>query len=230
VAAVAVLACVSAWGGAGVARAAIAAPSWAGDPGSTGQEFLFTSTADPAPANVDDNPFGSPTADISFGAGASGWQDPADGIFALSGANSDGAWDVGVGGGVGTTIAIAAAPPGPGTFYQVEFVVTVVAYDDLPVLPEFSVPGGTVLGLAMSEQVIANDPIIPGATWTARTWTGTVDGVNGDTVEFVAAAPPGGLSVIDDFEVFTRFVVVPEPTSALLVLVGGALGLCRRRR
>lgn len=197
---------------------------------TTRQGWSFDSASlSPAPnPDILENDNGSPTADISLGTLASGWRDPAN-PNAISGVNSDGAWDLGSSGSITITVPIADAPASLDTHYSVAFQVLVVAYQDmLTPLPVLGTPGVTVSDLSEAQTTVATEP--PFSTWEEITWSGTIDEVTADTITFVIRNPDQFTSVVDSCEIFTSTVVVPEPSSPLLALLTGITLLTRRQR
>jgi len=183
----ALLLCVSI---SGVSAAANIPPDWAGEPGTTMQEWTFT-TDDPAPVPEQvENPRGMPTAQIAPGPHNSGYYDthPAFG-------EAQGYWDLGSGGTITLTI-----PPNPVPYQAEEVWVEVVYYDDITQRPMVDVPGGTPA--AAPEPPLLVMPTPPFGAWYAAVSTFTVEpGTALDTV--VVTADSMG-SVIDSVAVYTR--------------------------
>lgn len=204
-----------------------AAPSWYPGAESTHQVFRFTTNADPSPASLDVNPHGNPTADITLGRFAAGWQDPTVG-FALAGPVTpgapgnprDGAWELGISGTITTTIPFTSAP----SFLDVQFHVTSVYFQDLSQPPIFSTPGFTPVGLAQTTVFIEDDGL--GDGWFERTWSGTFIGVTASQIPFHLTSAPSG-SFIADYQIYTN--AVPEPSLLGLASLAGLLALRRRR-
>lgn len=224
-----VVAAILAAGGAGLLSAATPLPSWNGDPGSTRQGYLFNTGSLSPTANILSNSYGVPVANVTLGNFTSGWQDPA-GQYTNPGADGDGAWDLGVSGFIDINVPIATAPAAPGSYYQVDFQVWVVAYKGITALPLFETIGLSAEDLASSEVLVAPDPEFPGATWQGLTWTGYFDNLTQDDVTIRIKAPSNNISVIDTVEVFTLTTLVPEPSSILLLLPAAVAVALRRRR
>ncbi len=126
--------------GVAVVRAATPLPAWDGDPGSTRQGYLFDTGSLSPTANILQNSYGVPTANLTLGAFTSGWQDP-NAPYTNPGADGDGAWDLGISGVIQVTVPIALAPADPGTYYRVDFQVWAVAYKGITALPAFEADG-----------------------------------------------------------------------------------------
>lgn len=208
--------------------AATPLPVWNGQPGSTRQGYEFTSGDTTPDASPLINSFGSVSAVVTTGSFSDGWQDPGEPID-LSGANVDGAWDLGVAGTISASVPVIPSSPAPGFYYRVDFHVNVVAYRGITSLPSFTNSGFTAMGLTMTTGTVAVDPLFPGASWDYRSWTGYFDTVSPAAVQFGVAAPANNSSVVDSFEVFTRYTLIPEPGSCTLIGIGLLLGSRRRR-
>ena len=207
------------------AHAATPLPVWYGEPNTTRSGYQFsTSSTTPSP-EVSVNPYGLPTATVAVGSFSTGWQNPAT-PFTLPGVEADGAWDLGVSGTMTLMVPFAPAAPGPGQSYRVDFLVYMVGYDGPTSLPTLTTPGLAVTDLTSSDALVLADP--PGA-WRSRTWMGTAENVTGNFATFQLNAPSNG-SVVDTYEIHTRFTLVPEPSVAAGMLVVSGLTLLRRRR
>lgn len=216
---------------AGAAWAATPLPSWYPGPNTTRQGYNFTNANLTPTPDILDNNYGTPSANVNLGVFSSGWQDPAS-SFAISGvAPPDGAWDLGTAGSFTVVCNFAGTPLLPGETFSVDFLVYSVAYYGITALPNLDL---APLGLSNSDvtytqSLVAPDPNFPFANWQGQTWTGTSKNVTSNQLSFRIAAPDN-LSVIDTVEVFTRFTIVPEPSTWLMLGSAAAGLLCRRRR
>jgi hypothetical protein len=222
------------WALGGLSPAATVIPIWAGDPGTTQQEYQFDTNSLSPMANALANPFGTPAGTVSItDFFASGWQDPSS-ASALSGVASDGAWDVGREGTFTVDVPFSPGAPPAGSYYRVDFHVHVVAYQlaGISAVPDLVDGGMTVHDPSFDQITIAPDPEFAAAKWEGLTWAGYFDGVTDPSpISFQIKAPASTLSVLDTVEVFTRYSLIPEPSVPLLVMAGVAiLGVTRRCR
>jgi hypothetical protein len=223
------------------ASAAVSLPSWNGQPNTTSQVFLFNTASTTPSANNSVNPYGTASASVVVGFFGNGWENPADAPASNPGFNGDGAWDVGTGidslsgnrlgpdGSITFSVPVAPAAPGVGQSYRLDILIYAVAYQDLHRLPEAS-----VLGLAPGDLVLASSNVLgtrpPNGTWRELTWTAVKEGHTTGALSVALTPPTGEASVIDRVEIYTRYTLVPEPSSAVLLMLAGATVSLRRRR
>lgn len=214
-------------------------PAWynAADATHTHLAHLFTTDdLTPAPdSNINSN--GTPVTTVNLGGFNDGWQEPntidqsgADIDPGTPGRQTDGAWDLGVAGSIQSEINIAPSAPLSGMFYEVKFQVYAIALDSLQRLPELEVVGHTAGDLTRSE-VAVDGPTTLSGYWKGITWTGTLQNVNTDQLTFSFNVPTDvdSTSIIDSYEIFTSYTVVPEPSTSMMLL-GSALVLVSRRK
>ncbi len=213
------------------AGAAVVLPSWFGAPNTTSQVFLFnTASTSPTP-NSSVNPYGTTSASVDVGLFGNGWEDPASLPLSNPGHDGDGAWDIGAGtdGSITFEVPVAPGSPGAGLSYRLDIMIYAVAYRDLQQLPLPS-----VLGLAPGDLVLTSNNVLssrlPAGTWRELTWQAQKQDHMTGAITVALTPPNGAVSVIDRVEIYTRFTVVPEPSSFLLSLVAGLVFCCRRRR
>jgi hypothetical protein len=216
-------------GGASLASAATPLPSWYGQPNSTRQGYTFNTSSLTPSVNLLENSYGTPIVTITLGGFNDGWQNPSNPIQ-LSGVASDGAWDLGTSGKISMQVPINSVPLAPGNFYLVDFQIYAVGYRNPTVLPGFDVTTYTPAGVTLSTGTVAVDTIFPGSSWDFRTWTGQLNGVSGNTVTFNLTSPANNTAVIDSYEVFTRFTLVPEPGGSVLLILPALGWISLRRR
>lgn len=214
--------------------AAISLPTWAGDPNTTSQVFLFDSS-DPTPdPNSSANPYGTASSSVTVGFFGNGWEDPS-GAFSNPGHEGDGAWDVGPAldlsteGMITFDVPVAPGPAGAGSLYRIDLVFYAIAYKDLAKIPEFSVAGLSSGDIQLeSSGILSTQP--PAGTWEDRTWSAVFEGYAGDTISMALTPPSGSVSSIDRVEILTRYTAIPEPSVTMLILGPMVmLGLRRRR-
>jgi hypothetical protein len=126
--------------GTAVLRAATPLPPWYLEPDTTREGYQFTSgSLNPLP-EIDENPNGTPAAEVVVGEFSDGWQNPAV-PWASHGLIGDGAWDLGVAGTFSVLSKIAADPPTPDSVFRVDFLIYVAyLYDsNIIVAPELDI-------------------------------------------------------------------------------------------
>ncbi|RYD24522.1 MAG: hypothetical protein EOP87_25950 [Verrucomicrobiaceae bacterium] len=211
------------------ASAATPVPAWFGGPNSTHQAFLFTSNDTTPDANTVQNPYGTPVSTVTLGGFATGWQNPANPIQ-QSGALADGAWDLGTAGSITVQMNAALNPAPVGSFYRTFFHVYAVAYEasGFVELPTFETVGLSPVDLLRTQSLVLNKP--PGASYQGILWTGYVDNLTTNSLTFRLNSPAASLSVVDSFEVFTQYQLIPEPSAAFLLIAPALAWTVRRRR
>ena len=116
-------------------------PCWRGRPGTTYQQWTFSTSANPAAPEFVTNPFGAPQAAVTVGTAGAGWIDQQPIIF---GTNRAGVWDLGRSGNISLPIPNDAnAPAGSWKFIYVQ----VTQYRDglYSQLANVSIPGATLV-------------------------------------------------------------------------------------
>lgn len=219
---------------ASMATAATPLPTWVADPTTTRQGYEFNTGSLTPMANTLDNTNGVPMTTITLGVGSDGWQKPGNlpkpAVNATNGVTYDGAYDLGILGTIVSDIAFAPTAASPGTYYRVYFQLYTVDYEGITKVPDFFPNNLTVMDLAMTKVFVANDPRIGFATWQGLTWTGYFDNVTSNNLAFGIIAPNNNTSIIDTYEVFTRYEVIPETSTNLLALGSTLLLMAYRRR
>jgi hypothetical protein len=219
--------------GTAVLRAATPLPPWYLEPDTTREGYQFTSgSLNPLP-EIDENPNGTPAAEVVVGEFSDGWQNPAV-PWASHGLIGDGAWDLGVAGTFSVLSKIAADPPTPDSVFRVDFLIYVAyLYDsNIIVAPELDIVGQSPLDLAYTDVALGT---VSNRTYRGRTWTGYLENVTTNQIEWVASTPTvtsgtEPTAVLDTVEIFTKVTVVPEPSSCLLLALSSFICLlCRRR-
>jgi len=198
-------------------------PPWRGMPGSTVQEWDFTTDANPALPENYANPYGTPSATISLGFAASGYWETYPPIPG----GRVGVWDIGRGideedPAIGRiTLVIPNTVNTDPTSYK-EIWVQVTYYKDLTMAPIVEVPGGVLLG-GESRRI----EIVPmwGEWWLDQTMWRIEPNPTQETI-LITGHDWG--SMIDQVVVDT--ICIPEPATMSLVGVGCVLLFARRRR
>ena len=129
-------------------------PCWRGRPGTTYQQWTFTTSANPAAPEFVTNPFGAPQAAVTVGTAGAGWIDQQTIIF---GTNRAGVWDLGRNGNIALSIPNDTAPAGSWKFVYVQ----VTQYRDslYSQLATVSIPGATLV----RSQLRTNEVLLPPA-------------------------------------------------------------------
>ena len=92
-------------------------PCWRGVPGTTFQEWEFTTAANPASPVALNNPYGAPSAAITVAPGGGGWINTLNPPF---GATRSGFWDLGPSGNIALTIPNGGPLAGSWKFLHVQ--------------------------------------------------------------------------------------------------------------
>lgn len=216
-------------GGLLSATAATPVPAWYGGANSTYQAFLFSSDDLTPDANTLENPYGSPVSTVTLGEFTTGWQSPLV-PNKQHGAIPDGAWDLGVAGGITVQMNAAQDPAPLGSFYRTYFQIYTVAYEasGFVELPTFEAVGLSAVDLVRTQSLVLNKP--PGASYQSILWTGYIDNMTDNSLTFRLNGSASTLSVIDSFEVFTQYQVIPEPSASFLLIAPALAWTIRRRR
>ena len=221
-------------GGVLLVSAATPLPLWYPGPDTTRQGYNFDTVSLTPPPNVVSNPYGTPLTTITLGTFSDGWQEPGNlpppAVNDTNGVAYDGAYDLGISGTVITQLAFASTVAAPGTYYRVYFQVYTVAYFGITALPAFNPVALSPTALVRTQSFVANDPYFPGATWQGVRWTGYFDNVTSNSLTLGITAPVNNTTIVDTFEVFTRFELIPETSSSLLALGSAVVLMIRRRR
>lgn len=135
-------------------------PPWRGVPGSTYQEWLFTTSANPATPEQCDNPFGTPSATIDYEPPyGTGWKNSLPPVYG----SAQGWWDIARG---SITLSIATHP-GAGDTVVREIQVVVQYWVDINRAPTVEVlPTGTVTEKTTS--LVESGPV--GGAWYSDVW------------------------------------------------------------
>jgi len=193
-------------------------PDWRGDPGSTLQQWSFSTDADPATPDIFSNPFGSSSADIDveplYG---TGWWDTYEDVYG----SKQGWWDVARG---SITLEISNSPSSPPGSYKL-IQVQVTYWRDISAAPSISVnPFATQQGSTITT-LIENGPE-GGAWYSDRSIWVLGPNPSSETVLVQGHATYG--SMIDGIVVDT-ICVVPEPSSVACAALLGLAALWRVR-
>jgi uncharacterized repeat protein (TIGR01451 family) len=127
-------------------------PCWRGRPGTTYQQWTFSTSANPATPEFVTNPFGAPQAAVTVGTAGAGWIDQQPIIF---GNTRSGVWDLGRSGNIALSIPNDTAPAGSWKFVYVQ----VTQYRDslYNQLATVSIPGATLV----RSQLRTNEVLLP---------------------------------------------------------------------
>lgn len=208
------------------AHATPSGPEWAGSANTTHQRDIFPDDGQMRMAEdfeENQNTYGGSNLEISVGALGEGWQDPeGNPSFNVTRSDSGGAWDLGLDGDM--TWAVSFAPPlGAGETYDVDYFVNVVFEHGLFDQPELSITGYPNIpeGAVTTGFDPAEDS--PFRSWSLITWDGTLTGVNSNELSFVLDAGGDDGSLIDTYDVYTQYALIPEPGAYAAILGGGVL-------
>jgi len=130
-------------------------PPWAGESGSTHQEWNFETDATPIAPQVVSNTYGNPTAAVTTGPYTSGWYDSHP-VFG----SKQGFWDLGSAGTITCTV-----PNRPLQSESKEIWVQVTYFQDLSSRPVVTVPGAQPIGDPVAPVLIEQGSV--GGGWYA---------------------------------------------------------------
>lgn len=206
-------------------QAAYILPAWSGEQRTTSATFDFTTSSETASPETSSNPYGNPSLlvenEMTYGAG---WMDPANAFHLTRGLGS-GAWDLGKNGKL--SIMIPIADSGNSLPKNVDFVLDLVWYQGPMGMPGYSING---LAPAITDSFQELVELDAAGSWQRTIWTASFENITADTITLEIFAPSNG-AVIDSVGLRTRFSVIPEPGSVLLVgiAVMGSATLRRRK-
>ncbi|HUW30552.1 MAG TPA: dockerin type I domain-containing protein [Planctomycetota bacterium] len=190
------------------AAAGIFSPPWAGQAGTTHEEWGFSTNANPPAAEAVSNAYGAPSASIVLGPYNSGWY---SGHFVFG--SMQGFWDLGSAGTVTCQIPNRPLPSG----YTVVWVQTTY-FVDISAAPTVTVTGGTALTGIPQPVMVAE--AMSGAWYTAVSKWRIAPSVPSVTVTITSSAAWG--SLVDNVEIDTA---MPIPGDANLDCVVNILDL-----
>jgi len=167
---------------------------------------------------------------MQLGRFSTGWQDP-NGDFTTYRVPEHGAWDLGENGSIEIDIPIGDASGNIGfEYYKLDVLVYVIHYylPPISVQPSLSLNGVSPVSQSYLDALHTPDVI---GNWYARTWTASFTGITTDSVKLVLMGGGTGQGcVVDDIDMFIRPEVVPEPSSAMLLVLSGAVAFWGHRR
>lgn len=184
-------------------------PEWRGVDGTTFQEWSFSTSADPAIADILENPYGTAIADINVGQYGSGWHNQLLGM-----GSQTGYWDLG---GVGGSITIEIDNV-PETNPYKEIWIQITYYDDITAPPDVFVTNGIFVSSQLGMLV---EHVSTGGDWKLDQYIFRIEpNPNHETIQILPH--PHWMSVIDHVIIDT--FCVPEPPGFLMSL-SGIIGL-----
>lgn len=187
-------------------------PPWAGQEGSTYQEWTFDDDDNPALPEVIDNPYGGAQTAITVGQFGQGWLQQFPGM-----GTKTGYWDIGYGGQI---IIDIDNRPDPLPYKEVWIQVTY--FKDINDAPMVEVETGQYI--TGQSQVV--EQVLTGGDWIVDQSVWLLE-PNPPSERVTMTSHPLNGSVIDQIVIHT--ICIPEPTSLGLLCMGG-LSLIRRRR
>lgn len=202
-------------------------PDWHGDPDTTYAYTTFSSNNPAAPAETENNPFGSATIVVvpgNFAGGENGWTGP-DWI-----PGSDGQWDLGQSGTISVTIPFSPSgngvPKNLDVFFSFSWQKGGVWQPPMP-----QVTGLTPVSTPVAETQ-TGPPVYGGLspdTWDQTVWSASFENVTSDSITIVLQGTPTG-SRVSELYVYTRFQAIPEPGTLTFGVLAAVGALVRRRR
>ncbi len=181
-------------------------PPWRGQPGTTFQEWLF-STDNPTPSpDLVNNLYGQPGAQVWPGTGQQWWDiwGGQQGVWPLSGAME---------------FYIPNTPPNDYKDIWIQITWAKQAFVSTPILS--SIPGGTIELISQVDIGPTNEPLPAGANWWHSTYNIRI--YPNPTFETIRI---DGTIMVDQVVIDT--ICVPEP-AVIGLLALGSLTLLRRR-
>lgn len=197
-------------------------PEWAGEDDTTSQRYIFTTDNPMAMAEEFDNEYGNPalqvTVDSETAPGfGSGWQDPDD--DGVTREDSGGAWELGPNGDITVSVPFADELS-EGFSYDVDFFVNIVYATGF-----YGPPSPGIESHTPDSETVSVQPGFDTAgpvSWDLMVWEGTLTDVQTNTLSFVADSTGEFGSLVDTYEVYTDFTLVPEPATYAAIFGGVA--------
>ena len=193
-------------------------PVWRGNAATTYQAWDFSTGTQTgiAPSSVS-NPFGSPVADITLGSFADGY---FPGSYTGTGSQSN-YWDIG---GTGGKIALTI-PTTPG-LQQIVNVQFTFFTNGLIHMPDIAVPGATLIS---SQRTTIESGLPISSSWELLETSWLIDPGTPMTDYVWITSNYANFGVVFE-SIVVDTMVVPEPATASIFLLGGVAGLFLFRR
>jgi len=194
-------------------------PDWRGMDGTTYQQWSFdTESPNPVLPEISENDYGLPTADITVTTFGSGWLDTLLGLGTQSGV-----WDVGPAGSI--VVDLPAQVTAPGTYTEVW--IQVVYFEDLGFFPAPNITMSSGQLQADQSQTQIVESTIPSGDWVLQKSVWYLD-ASAPIEQITISADLNFSSIID--KVIVDTIVVPEPATMGLLLLGSVILLRKKRR
>jgi uncharacterized repeat protein (TIGR01451 family) len=174
-------------------------PCWRGRPGTTYQQWTFSTAANPATPEFGSNPYGAPQADVTVGIAGAGWIDQQPIIF---GNTRSGVWDLGRSGNISLSIPNANAPAGSWKFIYVQ----VTQYRDslYSQLATVAIPGATLIRSQLKTNEVLSPPAFPfNGRWVVEQTVWLMEPCPASETITVSSGPANSVA-IDQIVVDTR--------------------------
>lgn len=205
--------------------AAIATPTWEGDPLTTSALYNFTTDDRTAAPDEFTNPYGTPSLLVEdVTPPGSGWQDPNEEFQSVRAAGEGGAWDLGPSGKMTFTVPVSN-PLGLSSMdleIHVAFAWQETFGPDSE--PTFSLTSGSPTSQEIERFTLENDFI---GDWIGTVWQASFEDFTDDQITLVFDGDALG-SVLEQVSIQTR--IIPEPSSLVFLGLGLGSALLRRNR
>ena len=189
-------------------------PDWRGLDGTTHQIWEFTTSGNPVLPDVDNNPYGDPTATITVGLLGEGW------LETLGFGSQTGLWDLGDGGGQ----IVLDIPNRPEPLPYKEIRIQVTYFMDISQPPTIDVPGAAYVG---GQTGVLIEDTGMGSGWYLDLSIWRIEpNPSSEKIYLYSSATWG--TVIDQIVVDT--ICAPEPATICLLTIGGLFARGKRRR
>lgn len=188
----------------------VVVPPWRGSVFSTYQDWRFSTSANPAAAEVVSNPYGTPSALITVGPYGSGWLNWIPGLGTMTGY-----WDLGSNGTIQMSVPIAPSAAEPSANWV---SVQTTYFRDITEAPAATLPGAYKANTAA--KVVEN--VSTGGQWVVEQTIWRHSSYPASVSAVITSDPMWG-SVVDESVVDTCRVLTVSGVAAAMALPDGTM-------